>query len=191
MFILFYRINKENTSIALSENIESPWILTKTHLFLPSFEWEQERTGISTPPINIIIDNNNEKFLLFYHGVEEKNVGTKTIKCYHLGAFFLSTNLEKGKLKLKIERLKKPVLSPSKDYEINNRWLSSVGVHAVFSCGAIPVKVREYAEIEDEVYIYYGAGDSVINLAKTRIFELLQEEMEIEYKEIKIIKKNI
>ena len=77
MFILFYRINKENTSIALSENIESPWISTKTHLFLPSFEWEQERTGISTPLINIIIDNNNEKFLLFYHGVEEKMLGQK------------------------------------------------------------------------------------------------------------------
>ena len=87
----------------------------------------------------------------------------------------ISTNLEKGKLKLKIERLKKPVLSPPKDYEINNRWLSSVDVHAVFSFSAIPVKNRKYAEIEDEVYIYYGAGDSVINLAKTRIFELLQE----------------
>jgi len=176
LFLLFYRINKGDILVSLSNKPEGSWKESGIQLFTRKFNWEQERIGISTPPIQII-DNKKQKALLFYHGVKENSANGKIMKIYSLGAFFMSSEIKHNKLLLKIERIIKPVLSPLKEYEINNKWLLSVNVHAVFSCGAVPAG-------EKEVFIYYGAGDSNINLAKLNVDDLLTEEALEEYREI-------
>ena len=103
------------------------------------------------------------------NGVEEKETEGGILKIYHLGAFFLSAQIEEKEVILKIERLKRPVLSPERDYELEHEWLLTVDVHAVFSCGAVPVG-------DDDIYIYYGSGDTNINIGKASMTELLQEE---------------
>ena len=176
LYLLLYRINKGDILISLSNHPEGPWKEKGISFFSKEFQWEQERIGISTPPINIKSLNNN-KTLFFYHGVEESKIKSKMMKIYYLGAFFLTANLERDKLILNTERLKKPILGPLKNYETKSNWLLSSGVHAVFSCGAVPFG-------KEEIYVYYGSGDSNISLGKVSIDDLLNEEMLVEHKEI-------
>ncbi len=176
LVMLFYRIHKGDVLVSLSKTPEGPWKDKKISFFTKRLLWETERIGISTPAIPVIQDGKTT-YLFFYHGVEEKKVADNMIKVYHLGAFFLSVQVEEKKVILKTERLKQPVLSPERDYEVENEWLNSVGVHAVFSCGAVLVN-------EDDLYIYYGSGDSNISVAKASIARLLQEEKITEYCEI-------
>ena len=122
LFLLFYRINKGDILVSLSNKPEGSWKESGIQLFTRKFNWEQERIGISTPPIQII-DNKKQKALLFYHGVKENSANGKIMKIYSLGAFFMSSEIKHNKLLLKIERIIKPVLSPLKEYEINNKWL--------------------------------------------------------------------
>ena len=176
LFLLLYRIHKGDIVMSLANHPEGPWEEKGISFLSKKFPWEQERIGISTPPI-AIIDGHDHKHLFFYHGVEERQIDHTMMKIYHLGAFFLSAHVTSDKLLLTIERLKNPVLSPVKDYEIHNEWLLSAGVHAVFSCGAVPFE-------KGEIFVYYGSGDSNINLGKVNVHDLLQEEMLVEYKEI-------
>ena len=176
LVILFYRIHKGDILVSLSHSPEGPWKDKGIPFLTKKLPWETERIGISTPAIPVLQEG-EDKFLFFYHGVEERKTEGKGMKVYHLGAFLLSARIEEKKIILKTERLKQPLLSPERDYELENEWLLSVGVHAVFSCGAVPVG-------DDEIYIYYGSGDSNINIGKASITELLQEEKITEYCEI-------
>ena len=176
LFLLFYRIHKGDILVSFSNCPEGPWEDRGISFLSKGFEWEQERIGISTPPIQIETEIGG-KSLFFYHGVEERETGGEIIKYYHLGAFFLTPIVQNDKVIFKIERLKKPVLSPARDYETHNEWLLSANVHAVFCCGAVAYK-------EKEIFIYYGAGDSNINLGKVNIDDLLNKEMRTEYREL-------
>ncbi len=176
LHILFYRIHKGDILVSLSSNPEGPWKDKSIPFLTKQLPWEMERIGISTPAIPVS-DNGMRKFLLFYHGVEERKTERNLIKVYHLGALFLSAKIEDKNVILKTERLKHPVLSPERDYELENEWLLSVGVNAVFSCGAVPVG-------KDTIYIYYGSGDTNISLGRAFISELLQQEKITEICEI-------
>ena len=176
LIILFYRIHKGDILVSLSSTPEGPWKDEGISFLTKRLPWEKERIGISTPAIPVL-HGEEEKFLFFYHGVEEKEAEGKMMKVYHLGAFFLSAQVEDIKVILKIERLKQPVLSPERDYELEHEWLLAVDVHAVFSCGAVSVG-------DDDIYIYYGSGDTNINIGKASISELLQEEKITDYCEI-------
>jgi len=98
--------------------------------------WDCERIGIGAPPIET-----EKGWLLFYHGVDEKNI-------YRLGIIFLDSN-DPRKV---IYRSAEPVFEPEKDYE-KFGFIPNV----VFTCGAI--------EKNDMYYVYYGAGDETIGLA--------------------------
>ncbi len=172
LVLLFYRIHKGDILVSLSDSPAGPWKDKGISFFTKRFPWEAERIGISTPAIPVT-QNGDVKYLFFYHGVEEQMVNETVVKTYHLGAFFLSAVVEAEKVVLTSERLERPVLSPERDYELDNEWLLSVGVHAVFSCGAVPVD-------DDEIYIYYGSGDSNINLGKVSVRDLLGEKKLIE-----------
>ncbi|RKX75357.1 MAG: hypothetical protein DRP87_14740 [Spirochaetes bacterium] len=176
LFLLLYRIHKGDILVSFSNCPEGPWENRNISFLGKAFDWENERLGISTPPIMIKMGD-DVKNLFFYHGVEDQRMDGKLLKVYHLGVLFLTAIVDKDRVKLKIERLKRPVLSPTKDYETNSEWLLSAGVHAVFSCGAVPAG-------EKEIFIYYGAGDSNINLARLIVDDLLTEEVLEEYKEI-------
>ncbi len=176
LVVLFYRIHKGDILVSLATSPEGPWKDEGIPFLKKRLPWEMERIGISTPAIPVF-QGEEEKFLFFYHGVEEKETEGKVMKIYHLGAFFMSAQIEDKKVILKIERLKQPVLSPERDYELEHEWLLSVDVHAVFSCGAVSVG-------DDDIYIYYGSGDTNINIGKASISELLREEKITDYCEI-------
>ena len=175
LFLLFYRINKGDILVSLSSHPEGPWKERGVTFLTRRFEWEQERIGISTPPI--VVDRAQNKILIFYHGVEEKRIIKKLIKVYHLGAFFLSAHVDGGTLNLKIERVTKPLLEPLKNYETDSQWLLPSHVQAVFSCGAVPAG-------NNEILVYYGSGDSHISLGKVSIEDLEKEQILVEHREI-------
>ncbi|HEY61531.1 MAG TPA: glycosidase [Anaerolineae bacterium] len=99
--------------------------------------WESVKVGIAGPPIKT-----PDGWLLIYHGVGE---GSR----YSLGAMLLDLN-DPSKI---IARQKEPILEPALVWE-KEGYVPNV----VFSCGQ--------AVIGDEIYVYYGAADTVIGVAK-------------------------
>jgi predicted GH43/DUF377 family glycosyl hydrolase len=106
--------------------------------------WDSKRIGIGAPPIET-----EKGWLLFYHGVDEKNV-------YRLGIIFL--DLEDPRKML--YRSPEPIFEPETDYE-------KVGFipNVVFTCGAV--------EKDEKYFVYYGAADMVIGLATVEKKEVL------------------
>jgi predicted GH43/DUF377 family glycosyl hydrolase len=109
----------------------------------PKSEWENEKIGIAGPPIKM-----ENSWLLIYHGVSKSNR-------YSLGIAEL--NLE-DPTKV-ISRQSEPILEPELDWEINGHV-----PNVVFSCGQV---------IKDgELYVYYGAADTVIGVAKIHLQDI-------------------
>ena len=105
--------------------------------------WEEKKIGIAGPPIKM-----KEGWLLIYHGVDNQNV-------YRLGLAVLDLR-DPTKV---IYRQTEPILEPELDWEKNG-----LIPNVVFSCGA--------AELEEEIYVYYGAADTVIGVASLNKKEL-------------------
>ena len=108
--------------------------------------WENQKIGGSVPPIKT-----EKGWLLLYHAVDDKFV--------YRGSVALLDLLNPSKV---IARVPYPLLEPEEEYElygdVNN---------VVFPEGA-------YIH-QDELYIYYGAADKYIALAKIGINDLLDE----------------
>ncbi|MGV8146918.1 MAG: hypothetical protein ACLKAK_08220 [Alkaliphilus sp.] len=163
LFMLLYRVDKGNINYSFASTPIGPWQHNNNSLIEKDLPWEAERIGISTPSIEI--EDRGKKFsLFFYHGVEA--IGGGIERRYHLSAFLLESNLEKDELI--IHKLLEPIMSPKTSYEVNSKWLDPCGVEAIFSCGAVL--------ISNDIFIYYGAGDSVICLAKVTVDEILRME---------------
>jgi predicted GH43/DUF377 family glycosyl hydrolase len=109
--------------------------------------WDGLRIGVGAPPIRT-----DEGWLLIYHGVKE--MGGHPV--YRLGLALL--DLEDPRKLLR--RASHWVLAPETDYE-QRGLVPSV----VYTCGAL---VRG-----DEVWVYYGAADTVIGLAAAKLGDLL------------------
>lgn len=105
--------------------------------------WEEKKIGIAGPPIKM-----EEGWLLIYHGVDNNHV-------YRLGLAVLNLQ-DPTKV---IYRQTEPILEPELIWE-----KEGLVPNVVFSCGA--------AELEDEIYVYYGAADSVIGVASLNKGEL-------------------
>ncbi len=101
----------------------------------PGF-WDSSRVGIGSQPIET-----EKGWLIFYHGVDEKNT-------YRIGIIFLDYEDPRTV----IYRSPFPVLEPSADYE-KTGFIPNV----VFTCGAI--------EKDDHYFVYYGSCDEVACLA--------------------------
>lgn len=101
----------------------------------PGF-WDCKRVGIGAPPIET-----EKGWLLFYHGIDNDHT-------YRLGIMFLDLQ-DPTKI---LYRSPEPILEPEKEYE-KKGFVSQV----VFTCGVV--------EKNNQYYVYYGAGDSVIGLA--------------------------
>ncbi len=109
--------------------------------------WDAVRVGAGPSPIET-----DDGWLLIYHGVKEVAGGP----IYRMGAALLDRN-DPTKL---IGRARRWLLGPEEDYERNGD-----APNVVFSSGAI---VRG-----DEVWLYYGAADYSLCLAKARIQDIL------------------
>ena len=109
--------------------------------------WDSLRIGVGAPPIRT-----DEGWLLIYHGVKE--MGSHPI--YRLGLALLDLNEPRRVL----SRASDWVFAPETEYE--QRGLVP-GV--VYTCGAL--------SRGDEIWMYYGAADTVIGLAIAKTADLL------------------
>ena len=105
--------------------------------------WESLKIGAAGPPIRTA-----GGWLLIYHGVSESNT-------YSLGATLLDLE-DPTQI---IARQSEPILEPRLSWEIEGHV-----PNVVFSCG--------HAELDDQLYVYYGAADTVIGAATTSLTEL-------------------
>lgn len=108
--------------------------------------WDSNRVGLGPPPIET-----EDGWLIIYHGAEDTAAGT----IYRIGLALL--DLEKLDV---IYRSKEWVFGPKETYEMVGD-VDSI----VFPCGVV-VKDRE-------LYVYYGAADTVIALATAYIDDIL------------------
>ncbi|MFV8347813.1 pesticidal protein Cry7Aa [Flavobacterium sp. ZB4P13] len=115
----------------------------------PRDTFEVKYIGAGLPPIETEFG-----WLLIYHGVQETTTG----KIYHAKAALLQIDKPENE----IARLPYPLFSPTKQWEIEgevNNIVFPTG-HALFG---------------NDLYIYYGAADKQIAVAKLDINELLLE----------------
>lgn len=109
--------------------------------------WDGLRVGVGAPPLPT-----DEGWLLIYHGA--KDMGGRPV--YRLGLALL----EREDPRKLIARAAKWAFAPEADFE--QRGLIP---NVVFTCGAL---LRG-----DEVWMYYGAADTTIGLARARLADLL------------------
>jgi predicted GH43/DUF377 family glycosyl hydrolase len=120
------------------------------HIVLdPKGIYEVNYIGAGGPPIET-----DDGWLLIYHCVQE----TETGKIYHAKAALLHID----KPEIEIARLQEPLFSPTKKWE-NKGIVNNV----VFPTG--------HALFGTDLYIYYGAADKHVAVAKLNINELLLE----------------
>lgn len=156
-FVLLHRIwpgiqivkfnNWEELNLSFWENYLQN--LTNHILLDPKDPYEMSYIGAGVPPIETPYG-----WLLIYHGVHETTTG----KIYHAKAALL--HLEKPEIE--ISRLPYPLFSPTKQWEIEGE-VNDI----VFPTG--------HALFGEDLYIYYGAADKNIAVAKMNINELLLE----------------
>lgn len=109
--------------------------------------WDALRIGVGAPPLLT-----DQGWLLIYHGVKE--LGSRPV--YRLGLALLDLDDPRKVL----ARTSDWVFAPEASYEQNG-----LVPGVVFTCGAI---CRG-----DEVWMYYGAADTVIGLATAKMSDLL------------------
>lgn len=115
----------------------------------PKDLFEVNYIGAGGPPIET-----DDGWLLIYHGVQETTTG----RIYHAKAALLQID----KPEIEIARLPFPLFSPTNDWEKNG-----VVNNVVFPTG--------HALFGKDLYVYYGAADKHIAVAKLDINELLLE----------------
>jgi len=99
--------------------------------------WDSAKIGLAGPPMEI-----DRGWLVVYHGVDHDDV-------YRLGMALLDLENPASVLYRQAE----PILEPELDWERNGDV-----ANVVFSCGSFVVG--------DQLWVYYGAADRVIGLAK-------------------------
>ena len=154
-FALLHRPSELSGSVWLSYSPDLVY-WGKSELVLPVREgawWDGVRVGAGMPPIET-----EDGWLLVYHGVKE----LARAPIYRMGAALLDLE-QPHRL---ISRSRRWLMSPSEPYE----RMGDAG-NVIFSCGGF---VRG-----DELWMYYGAADSSVCLAKAKlpdVISMVQEE---------------
>jgi len=113
-------------------------------LMKPEFEWEVTKIGGGAQPIRT-----ENGWLIIYHGVDKD-------MWYRLGIALLDLE-DPAKV---VKRQPEWILQPEADWELKGDV-----ANVVFSCGAVL--------LGREIWVYYGAADTVIGLAKGDIDDFL------------------
>jgi predicted GH43/DUF377 family glycosyl hydrolase len=129
--------------IAYSDDLEH-WCDMKSMMTPRARGWDNWKLGAGGTPIKL--DN---YWLVIYHGVSVERI-------YCLGIMLLDEDHPERVL----YRSRKAILAPKRDYERFGKV-----PNVVFSCGNVV--------IGDELFVYYGAADSVIGVAKINLEKLL------------------
>ena len=145
-YLVFHRVGLDICVDPIpSLNFTSECIKTITPIVSPrKFMWDSERIGINAPAIESKIG-----WIVLYHGI------SKNHHTYRVGAILLD---KKDPTKV-LARTTAPIFEPEMTYE-----KEGLVPNVVFPCGTI---VRAGV-----VFIYYGAADKVIGLAKIKLTDL-------------------
>ena len=145
-YLVFHRVGLDICIDPIpSLNFTSECIKTITPIVSPrKFMWDSERIGINAPAIESKIG-----WIVLYHGI------SKNHHTYRVGAILLD---KKDPTKV-LARTTAPIFEPEMTYE-----KEGLVPNVVFPCGTI---VRAGV-----VFIYYGAADKVIGLAKIKLTDL-------------------
>jgi len=141
-FLMFHRRHPD-IWICYSDDLIHWYDHTLVMKALPDSYWENNKIGISGPPIKT-----KDGWLLIYHGVSQDMI-------YRQGIALLDLT-DPTKV---IERQAEPILEPELDWEITGH-VNNV----VFSCGQVV--------LGENIYVYYGGADNAIGLATMNIPEL-------------------
>ncbi|HBX68988.1 MAG TPA: glycosidase [Chloroflexi bacterium] len=129
--------------LAFSEDLKT-WVdHTVVMRTLPDSPWENEKIGISGPPIKT-----DQGWLLIYHGVSKDLV-------YRQGLALLDLADPTQVLNRQAE----PILEPELDWEVTGH-VNNV----IFSCGQVV--------LGDQLYVYYGGADNAIGLATVSLGDI-------------------
>ena len=123
------------------------WPREETLFYQGQEDWEDAKCGGSCPPVKTPYG-----WLFIYHGVSEKD------KNYRVGAMLLDLE-NPSKI---IGKTKDFIMEPEFNFETDGFYSG-----CVFPTGIV--------EVKDEYYIYYGAGDQCICLAKIKKELILKE----------------
>src|SRR3989344_771620 len=110
--------------------------------------WDSRKIGAGAPPLKT-----KDGWLLIYYGVDDRDASK-----YHIGAMLLDLVDPRRVL----HRSSRPILSPSEVYE-NNGFKPGIA----YPCGAVIIK--------DNLFVYYGAADSTVCVARANLTNFLNE----------------
>ena len=160
---MVHRINP-NIWITFSPRVNCPWpnaghmIVAKPSL---GMLWDSKKIGAGAQPIKT-----KYGWLLITHGVDHNQV-------YRLGVMLLDL-ADPSEL---IYRSPNFILEPVTQYEIggdDKSWVPNV----VFTCGAVARDSgKKILDASDELIVYYGGADSVINIATATVGEIIPEKI--------------
>lgn len=124
-------------------------------LLRPTFAWEDNRIGGSTPPIRT-----EGGWLVFYHGVQNQDPAVKRV-CYRMGAAMLDLADPTQVL----ARTPHAIMEPEAYYERFGLYIPNV----IFPTAAV-VK-------DGVIHLYYGCCDTSIALARARLDDVVEHVM--------------
>ncbi len=124
------------------------WLRGEFQIKVRPGKWDSRKIGVGAPPMRT-----QKGWLLIYYGVDDRDASK-----YHIGAMLLDL---KNPIKV-LHRTDQPILSPTEEYEING---FKPGI--AYPCGAVIIK--------NELFVYYGAADSYVCVAKANLHDFLME----------------
>jgi len=150
--------------ITFSSQANCPWPHTGHRIVAkPSIGtlWDSKKIGAGAQPVKT-----RYGWLLITHGVDHDHV-------YRLGVMLVDLN-DPSEL---VYRSPNFILEPTTQYEMGGdakSWVPNV----VFTCGAVPRdSEKKILDADDELIVYYGGADSVINIATATVGDLIPKEI--------------
>ncbi|PIU55450.1 MAG: glycosidase, partial [Chloroflexi bacterium CG07_land_8_20_14_0_80_51_10] len=161
-FAMLHRVDP-HIWLTFSTHLSCPWPRKEHRILTGSTSgmmWDGRKIGAGAQPIKT-----KYGWLLITHGVDYTYV-------YRLGVMLLDL----ADPSVLLYRSPNSILEPTERCEVGEPdkcWVPNV----VFTCGAVPREDnKKMLDAEDELIVYYGASDTVINIATTKVGELIPEE---------------
>lgn len=148
-YVIFHRSGGKHIMMDWIDDLEfesNEWLEEEECIEARPNSWDSAKIGVAGPPLRT-----EQGWLLFYHGVSLVD------QHYRLGALLLDLKNPMNVL----ARSKYPLLSPQREYET-----TGLVKNVVFPCGAVSCGTC--------LFLYYGAGDTVIGGAVGQVKDILR-----------------
>jgi len=159
-YVIYHRIDP-NMWISYLDDLTCPWPRTGQKIVTsprPGMMWDGIKMGAGAQPIKT-----THGWLNIYHGVDYE-------RSYRLGVLFMALDDPSNV----IYQSPNPILEPEIDFEIGGSGNGDYWVpHVVFTCGAVGAVDKDAIGLDDEIFVYYGAADTAIGVAKARLRDLV------------------